>query len=355
MALPNIYNIEGFTWCGTSVSVLLSRYNQPQSSGGTSIGAGQGRFSGNALGVNGGGYTQNFNIPAGPFAAPIRMGFAVKSSNWPTPGMLMAFGDSGSGLPGGHQNVYAACGVDALGRLTILQWPFNLLNQGVLQATGTHILQNNSYYYIEFEIMGITAASVVNVYLDGVLEATATFDTRGAGGLSGNVYEFYLCCPQAGAQYYFCDGYVADTLLGPSRAVDATPTGDGALSQWTPSVAGPHYLLVNEEPPDGDTTYVSSATPGQIDLYTFAPLASSPAAILGVQVAFYARKDDIAARTIAPEVRSGGTNYAGTTQPALTTTYLDIYLEVYNADPHTAVAWLPAGLNAAQFGVNEVS
>jgi hypothetical protein len=351
----NIYVAEAFTWCGNNVPIMLSRYNQPQGGGGEAIDIGAGRFTGNAFRMNGGGFTQPLNIPQGPFAAPIRMGFAVQCNNWPTPGFLMGFADSGSGLPGGHQNVYAACGLDNVGRLTILKWPFDAFNQGVVQATGTHILVNNSFYYVELELMSIGAAAVVNLYLDGVLEATATFDTRGAGGLSGNVYEFYLCCPQAGGTFRYCDGYVSDTLLGPSRVADFTPISDGVLSQWTPSTGVTHFNLVNEEPPDGDTTYVSDSNPGDIDLYGFSPLLPyNPANVWGVQVALYARKDDLPARTIAAEVRSGGGNHVGVTQPALTTSYVD-YVQVFTTDPATGLAWLTAAVNSAQFGMNLIS
>lgn len=361
MALPNIYVLEGFTWCGPGTlgtfplpaSEFLTRYNSPQASGGSGIVAGAGRFSpSSALQLAGGQFVQQLAVPNGPVVTPavIRMGCAIKSTNWVIPGPLMAVADVGAGPQGGNNNIYGVMGLDGSGHLAILK--YNVVNYTQL-AVGTTVLQSGAYYYVELEV-NIGHSATINVYLNGVLEVTiAGVDTLGA--LSGSVTWFDLCCPNAGNSMLFCDAYLSDTLLGPLRCVDVTPNANGVTDQWSPVGEASNFQCVNSIPPAGDTAYVTSATPNQIDLYAFAPLALSPAAILGVQVAFFARKDDVSAHTIAPEVRSAGTNYTGTTLPALATEYLDSYLEVYNADPATSGAWTPAGLNAAQFGVKLIS
>lgn len=357
--MSTVFQVEGFTWCGLSgfhdISLWLTRYNRPQASGGSDI-LGTGRFGGNALRLGGGLFVQQCNLPNGAVLAPgvIHMGVAINLDNWPINGDLIGFCDNGSGPQFGNDNVYAMVGSNN-GKLAIYAPPVNPggLNPGTLKGTGTTPLTSGQYYYVEMELT-IGVAGRVKVYLDGNLEVdSGVYNTLRT--LSGDVYGFFLCCPGAGSNATFSDLYVADTLLGPQRVSTLMPSGDGALSQWTPLSGTTHFNLVNEQPPDGDTSYVSSSTPGNIDLYTFPGLAYTPANVFGAQVSFYARKDDVAARQIAAEVRSGGANFVGSTLPVLTTSYIDSYLQCFNTDPFTGLAWTPTGINAAQFGVNLIA
>ena len=354
--MANIYQVEGFTWPGVSpigdISIFLSRYNTTQSSGGSSIKA-LGRFGGNALELSGGSFEQQcFPIALPVLVTPgtIRFGVAIQSTNWLTNGGLIGLTDVGSVLPA-NANVYSVVGLNG-GKLCIFGPPFSTFT--TILATGTTVLLNNSYYYIEMEltIAGAGAGSC-KVYLDGNLEVnTGPINTLNA--LSGSVSSFLLCSPASGLFTRFCDMYLSDTLLGPQRVTTSFPTADGFLDQWTPSTGTTHYNLVNEAPPDGDGTYVGSSTPGQIDLYSFGALSYNPATIAAVQISLYARKDDLAARTVATEYRGGGSNFSGATLPALTTTYQD-YPQIYTTDPATGIGWTVTGVNAGQYGVKLIS
>lgn len=357
--MSTVFVVDGFTWCGTSaisnISTWLTRYNRPGASGGSQLIA-AGRFGGNCLALGGGAFVQECLLPNGAVAAPgtIRMGVAINDDNWPVSGDLIGFCDNGSGPQFGNDNVYAMVGTNN-GKLAVYAPPIapGALNPGTLKATGTTPIVSGQYYYVEMELT-IGVAGRVKVYLDGILEVdSGVYDTLRT--LSGDVYGFFLGCPGAGSNVHFCDLYVGDTLLGPQRVSTPVAISDGFLSQWTPSAGVTHFNLINEEPPDGDTSYVSSATPGQIDLYNFAGLAYTPANVFGAQVSFYARKDDVAARQIAAEVRSGGANFVGSTLPLLTTSYVDSLLQCFNTDPNTGVPWTPAGIASAQFGVNLIA
>jgi hypothetical protein len=129
------------------------------------------------------------------------------------------------------------------------------------------------------------------------------------------------------------------------------PNGAGAHSAWTPNGATPNYACVDETTADGDTTYVSDSTPGDIDTYAFADVDAS-ATVYGVQTNLYARKDDAGTRQIAPVVRQSGTDYVGTTV-TLGSSY-SFYSQIYNQDP-TAADWTAAHVNADEFGVKEIA
>ena len=59
-----------------------------------------------------------------------------------------------------------------------------------------------------------------------------------------------------------------DTFLGPVKAETMLPFGDETPLDWTPSVAGPHFSLINSPVAD-DSTNVAAPTVDQIDQYAY--------------------------------------------------------------------------------------
>ena len=131
------------------------------------------------------------------------------------------------------------------------------------------------------------------------------------------------------------------------------PTADTAEADWTPSAGADHYAVVDEATINGDTDYVSAATPGALDLYEMSNLSFTPDTVHAVQVTMVARKDDAEARQVRTKLKSGTTTADGTTQ-AMATSYLP-YGDLYETDPDTAMAWTPGGVNAMQVGIEVVS
>jgi hypothetical protein len=150
------------------------------------------------------------------------------------------------------------------------------------------------------------------------------------------------------------DIYVSvGTRLGPSRVDTLRPTADTADADWTPSAGADHYAVVDENTVNGDTDYVSAATPGELDLYAMASLGFTPDTVHAVQVTMVARKDDAEARQVRTRLKSGTTTADGTTQ-GMATSYLP-YGDLYATDPDTAMAWTPGAVNAMQVGIEVVS
>lgn len=156
--------------------------------------------------------------------------------------------------------------------------------------------------------------------------------------------------------FYVCDGTGSANLdfLGDCRVITVLPNAAGDKSEMTLTGTGltQHYQAVNDNPPDGDTTYVSSSTLNQIDLFHFADV-SIAGTVRGVQISLLARKDDAGTRTMASVVKSAGTEYVGSSF-SLGTGY-QYFSDVRETDPATGAAWTVGNFNSAQAGVKLVS
>lgn len=232
---------------------------------------------------------------------------------------------------------------------------------GTVVATGTHPLVQNTWNYIEVKIV-VGASGSCELHLNGVPgEIPSTVGNFGTTNIDRVLTS--VQSNNAGVTYrtYFDDMYVLDpsgpaprnTFLGDTRVETLYPSADGAHSAWTPSSGTAHFSLVNDNPPDGDTSYVADATPGDVDTYQFGDLTLVTGTIFGAQTNLYARKDDANARVIAPVIRQAGVDYLGVNTPALSTSY-NFYSQIYNQDP-TGTDWTIATVNADEYGVKEIS
>jgi hypothetical protein len=141
------------------------------------------------------------------------------------------------------------------------------------------------------------------------------------------------------------------TRLGECRASTLVPTSDTADVDWTPLGAGDHYAEVDDD--DGDTSYIASATPGDLDMFGLGDLPFTPTTIYAIQTTFRARKDDVATREIRAKIRSNGTTDDGATEP-LASNYL-YYHDVFEQDPDTTAAWAAAAVDTLEVGVETVT
>lgn len=187
---------------------------------------------------------------------------------------------------------------------------------------------------------------VSNIFV-GMLSQSATTNTHS-----------FLCPCVGTGTALMGDLYILDTngtdnvsRLGPIKLGTIHPASDHD-TQWTPSAAGTHFSLVNENPEDLDTTYVASSTVGNNDTYFFDTVA--PGTIIpAVQIRTCCRKTDQGVRTIQAVVGPAG---AGAQSPSL---YLGgNYVwgrSIFERDPSTSMPWVAAGVNATEFGPRMVS
>ncbi len=229
---------------------------------------------------------------------------------------------------------------------------------GTLLGTGAHPLTANTWYFVEFGAYIDDSAGTVQVLVNGVLDIDLSgVNTQAVAG--GTADTILLGGPIAEnstlsvGTAYICDDQGAEnnTFLGDCRVIVQVPTGDGAHADWTPLTGGDQYAMVNEIPPDGDTTYVSSNSINGMDTFTFDDIGVS-GSVIAIKVCINAEKDEVGVRTIAPVIRQLGTDY----------TYADIYpsamsygkfSEMFLVRPSDSNPWQVSDLGAggAEFGV----
>lgn len=215
---------------------------------------------------------------------------------------------------------------------------------GVLSGDGT-------WYTIEakFIIDNTSGSVVVKVNGTTVLNLTS-IDTQNSANASADVIAFGWGTID---EIIVMDGTGTDNndFIGEHRIETLRAVANGATNDFTPS-AGANWENVDENPPDGDSTYNESNTVNHVDLYDVASMSlfTTGEAIEAVQVWSTVRKTSATARTVRNLLRSGTTNYEGTDKNP-TENYDTKFFDIWEQDPDTAAAWTEAGVNAIQVGL----
>jgi len=292
-------------------------------------------------------------IPGGSKSAII-MGFAFSRPN-PLLGALTVatFYDGTSNPPNLVEQVRIELNT-ALG-------VFRVMRGATVLGQGTTVLHANSFMYIELKALISATVGTIDLHINGAaVELSLTgLNTKGGGNL--NIDSVGLWSDGLTPGNIYGDVYVADTLgivnnnfIGDARVQALLSTGVGAASDWTPNGAAAGWQCVSEVPNDGDTTYISSATPGQRDTFVTSDLASTSGAVKGIQANIVARKDDAGARSVQGLMRQGGVNYDIGAVQNVAASYA-LYTSVQELNPATGVPFTVAEVNADEFGVDMIS
>ena len=234
---------------------------------------------------------------------------------------------------------------------------------GSLLATSSQSLAPLTWAFVEMKATVADSSGLVEVRLDGTQVLSFTGDTRNVGTAEIATVRFSNHYISSGNRHqlrfddvYLCDasGSRNNDFLGDVRVVTLRPNADTAQADFTPSAGSTHYSLVAEAPDDdGDATYVESGTVGHKDLYGYQDLIGTPAAIMAVQLATVARKDDAGSRSLRGVLKSGTTTANGATR-VLGSSYA-LYDDRFEVDPATGTAWTKGGIDALEAGVEVVA
>jgi hypothetical protein len=208
-------------------------------------------------------------------------------------------------------------------------------------AVSNSALSINTWYYVEFKVTVDNSAGVcvVNVNGDEWMNATS-LDTQTTGTARINNIQLVGGI----TNQLICDLYVASTtggtvtdFIGPQRVDARFFTADGALSDWTRSTGSTNYGLVDDNPANDDTDYLSSSTVGHQFTVKTTSLGYTPTVINGVQLVATAKKSDAGTLGLKRLMRTGGTNYTATLD-SVDLTYTGI-TEVLETNPATSSAF----------------
>lgn len=228
----------------------------------------------------------------------------------------------------------------------------------LLGSSAPDVIRLDNFYYVEFKAtIDATAAGAIQVRVNGVVVLTATGVTQ--GDLStDNTLSGVGIASGASATFYFCDVYVGDTsgpapwnsYLGDVRVEYLRPDGPGAHQAWDLFGAATHWQAVDDgNTPDGDLTYILTATAGLIDTETYLPTGLPSGTIFGLQVGLRARKTDSGPRLLAPVLRHAGADYVGLDKAPSFPSYTYL-LQLYTTNPGTGSPFTIADVNALEAG-----
>lgn len=305
-----------------------------------------GRGGGGALTATGA--QVNLYTPTGlTTSAEFCVAFWVKVST--TPSALCAF-MTPLNTGGGGTNCIA---VNTSGQLAVYA---TALGVNLRAGPTLHSICDNAWHWVEID-MNTTGAAVNKIYIDGVLELSAAAGSAGATAADRIAFTNPTTTTCTLDDVIIWDntagnGPVFSSIpLGPRQISTGRPNGDGTV-QFTPSSGSSNYLMVNESSPDGDTSYVQSATSGQQDLYDFANLSVAPTSITSVILNSHVENPNPGTINFKGICKSSATQTDGTSIIA-PSNYRTLQ-QAFGIDPNTAAAWTTAGLNAAQFGIKVV-
>lgn len=261
---------------------------------------------------------------------------------------------------------------DSVANATQVSVVFNVANHSVqiyrgdpstnlLATTLNNVWASVVYNFIEVWAFIDGSTGFVKVYLNSeLLLDTGAVNTKATSnawwdGVSLNASNI--------GQISVDDFYYGDTTTGPGAHPCNVPLGDcgtetlfatgNSSVTWTP-LSGTNYQMINEVAMDSDTTYNSTATPGDEDLFTFGALTGSIALIYGIQITGAYRKDDVGTRTLKQALKSNVTEIYGSTYSLPDTSYTYITDQII-LDPDTGLNWTVSGVNNVLAGYNLVS
>lgn len=248
---------------------------------------------------------------------------------------------------------------DTAGAIRVLRGSFT----GTLLGTSpSNSLVAGAWNFIEVKVLFATGATgTVTVKVNGVTVLTlSSVITCVSANAYANQIQFRFTASINVGTMKFDDLYVFNALgginndfAGDSKVVVLRPAGAGHTQSWTTNGSGTHFGCINQTNPDGDTTYLSSSTIGQIDVETLDALPASVTAVLAVQTVISARKDDASVRQIAPVLSDGSTDAAGTTV-GLANNFA-YYMQAYDQNPLTTSNWATGDFATLQAGAKVIA
>jgi len=220
-------------------------------------------------------------------------------------------------------------------------------------ATSNLFINLSTWYLLELHVK-IADSGLLELKINGVLDNSVSYsgDTQpGADAVINNLYFYGYSCYVDDIAINDTSGSVDNSWCGDGHVIALVPDGVGDASELTPSSGSVNYLMVDEVPSDGDTTYVSGSVAETKDLYNFTPtgLYSGSHVVLRAFVETRTR-DTSGSAPFATVIQSGSSVVEETTQ--YTTLSYASYKGTDNyLNPATGLSWTVDELDALQAGI----
>lgn len=222
----------------------------------------------------------------------------------------------------------------------------------LLGSSAAGVIANNTWHYIETELVISDTVGRVTVYVDSVQVLNLTSqDTKNGGTGAINIISL-ACNAQSiltSPSHDFDDFYFVDaaTKLGERKVETLYPTSDVAQG-FTRSTGATNYTLVDETTVNGDTDYVQASAVSTVDTYGFGNLSNTPTTVDAVQFSCFAEKTDATSRSIAQQAISGATTSDGANF-SLAASYSK-FERVMTTNPNGSITWTGSAVDALTGG-----
>ncbi len=234
-----------------------------------------------------------------------------------------------------------------------------ILRGSTVVATSVGTLPKNAWAWCSVKVVVNGTTGVAELYVNGTSFVTFAGDTAESANNYAN--KFQIGSGASNVNLYYDNFVIAWDEAAPlndhvseGRVYFGVPASDGDTTSFAPSTGSDNYAVVDEIPPNGDTDYNSSATPGAKDLFGMTAFTGISAAVLAVQLGTYGKKTDTGVRVLRHKMKVGGTEYVFGADFAPTVGYA-FWLNTLTADPSTASAWGVTNIENAQWGYELVS
>ena len=240
----------------------------------------------------------------------------------------------------------------------------NLLGQ-----SAPAVYSANTYFVFEWEVLIDPIVGTFQAWIDGaeIIALTTGQNTQlvPAFGVEGPYSAIEI---GFAGDYRIDDGIFGDGIdsgvvgkpnnrrIGPVHLtaligeLDSVASG-GFYKQFTPLSGTDHGAMIDDNPPDADTTYNFSAAAVLKDTYTFPDIKIGSGSVFAVNILPMVKKSDaMNTRQIKPMFRLSGVDTLGTLQAVPDTQY-EYRWEIVEGRGTTA--WTVADLNATQFGLED--
>jgi hypothetical protein len=225
-----------------------------------------------------------------------------------------------------------------------------------LLATGTKTLLHDTWYFVELYVYIDSTSGRYQLRIDGVDDIALASSQN----TQDNTNEFHSLSWAGENSHvtYVDDLYIrakttdvttpADEFLGDINIRTLYPDANGTTRDFTPS-SGTDDFAVVDETPASESDYLSSSTP--TDMVTIgAENLSSGRAVHAVSLNTWVGLSVPGSNDIKHVVRSNVTNYLSSETFALSENARNEQ-SIWETDPDTGVAWIEAGFNSAEFGI----
>jgi hypothetical protein len=225
-----------------------------------------------------------------------------------------------------------------------------LMNGTTEVATGTSLLNNGTYYFIELRVNRITGACAVYLNFDGVGTPVAEVSATISGLANFQTFRLghFNTISVTATTIYSDDLYVNNgTVVGDSAVLYDFPVSNNTPQDWTPS-SGNAWDRIDNVPVDA-AQYIEATTAGDTSNFNFGGYTETIYQVYATQLVTNWLRTGATAETARQGFNIAGTDYyaAARTVPQTTAEWAR---DIFELNPATGVQWLPSEIQTGSIG-----